>query len=211
MLVSLRDMIRSSITPSIAPWIAEALALEAAGMPEHSFSLTLHSPGDNAQTLFDIMRTDALWQDALEEPYSRGLLPRWRTPSEANIWANGSQRGHKCHFFDGFPRVMEDIMASRSIIRFENCVSEPWSADKLVEENKFYSSQARADAWEELEPQHVQTQEPLPRFIDIMTGHVRPLEEPCPNVHCPRNPDSPDDSWAYRFRRRTIADWPTRF
>ncbi|CAJ2506750.1 Uu.00g079360.m01.CDS01 [Anthostomella pinea] len=76
------------VTKSLVPWIAEALALEPAGMPKGSFQLVLD--GDPAPTrcsdMWQKLQYDAHWQAVEHQAWERGLVPG-RVPDGDNDYA----------------------------------------------------------------------------------------------------------------------------
>lgn len=95
-------------------WIDEALELRPAGMPADSFSLIFDAPPTDLQVVFDLLKRDALWQDALEECYIIKLVKR----QPDNAFENS--RTHYCHISDNFVRNMTELVEGpTSLIHFD--------------------------------------------------------------------------------------------
>ncbi|KAF2675670.1 hypothetical protein K458DRAFT_471229 [Lentithecium fluviatile CBS 122367] len=131
----------AQMSSTLATWIDEAVALQAAGMPAESFWLIFEAHPSDLQIAFDILKEDAGWQEALEACYDRGFVQR---PLE-NAYPN--ELAHRCHISDSFPRNMRAIFTgnSWSYIQMDVVKGDLWDIEPLVQRGRDWSIQK----WEE--------------------------------------------------------------
>ncbi|KAF2865357.1 hypothetical protein BDV95DRAFT_599820 [Massariosphaeria phaeospora] len=121
------------ITRLMGPWITEALALTSLGMPPESFTLVIDGEPilEKSSEVFGIVQRDAAWQAALDECYSRQLLPK---PS----WIE--RRLHPCYMFEGLPQALSDIVSGNSLVRCNFPTGELWTMETVLGEHEEWSS-----------------------------------------------------------------------
>ena len=80
---------------SFSIWIEEAMALYDNGMPPNSYDLVFDGGAvpDLSSQIFEIVKEDAAWQDALDEWYKRCSI----TPTFED------RREHPCYYSERFP------------------------------------------------------------------------------------------------------------
>ncbi|KAF2111942.1 hypothetical protein BDV96DRAFT_664958 [Lophiotrema nucula] len=110
------------ICNSLASWIDEALSLPLKGMPRDSFSLVFDGGPRTAQTVFDMVKQMAIFQDAREECFTRGLLH----------YTEGERR-REWYISEGFPAAISDIVKGTSFISFEDALTgRPWDVSDIL-------------------------------------------------------------------------------
>jgi len=156
---------RQLVTEAIVPWIDEALALPAAGMPSGAFSLIIDSTPDNVEKVVNIVRQDVAWQDALEHNFERNTLQQ-PVPHPDNEYAG--HRGYPLHFSDKFPCKVRDILQNKSCVSFNGATEECWDVQEVIEANQNCRTHAAwIQKWEQMQPRIVEPSPPLPTWEEI--------------------------------------------
>jgi hypothetical protein len=118
----------SRISRCLAPWLMEALALQDMGMPHGAFTLTLQcdSIPDKTREVFELVKSDAAWQRALEACWNdehvvvRLLGQCKRVPNTRSYIAFG------------FPEAIKGIVDGTSLVKLDFDLND--SCDVNVEE-----------------------------------------------------------------------------
>ncbi|KAF2113297.1 hypothetical protein BDV96DRAFT_648264 [Lophiotrema nucula] len=147
------------ISKAVCNWLSEALALEALGMPEHSFKLTLDGEPtpNNTTEVFRIVQRDAAFQAALDHCYVCGSLT-------APSWVE--RRLHFGYIFEHLPSSIEKLQKGESgyVVRCNFPLGSSLDFESLVEERKGWSIQEWKQDWKRHEPSNFQTEPPLPSW-----------------------------------------------
>jgi hypothetical protein len=150
----------------VADWIMEASILTSLGMPADSFSLILDgepTPNRSAQ-VFDIVQHDALWQTA----YSR-CVSGWSDPP---TWQRA--RNNEAYIMEGFPEALEAMVEGRSIVSCNFDIGTTQDPDRLVSQGRTWTLEEWSNNWRETAPMNLQTEAPLPAWLDILREDIIP-------------------------------------
>ncbi|KAK7710786.1 hypothetical protein SLS64_005691 [Diaporthe eres] len=161
------------ITDNLALWIMEAAALVPAGMPENSFTLVLDgAPGNDVllDVFMNYIQRDAAWQSAWEIASERATgKPETEEPETDDQFMH--LRGPRCYLYEGFPKVIRDIVNHRS--KVIQCTFNPgpqlWDPEAELEKYQPNS----AEIWDKLRHEHSgkfywRQIEPHERFADVV-------------------------------------------
>lgn len=171
----------AQVTKNVSGWVAEALALEDAGMPTASFTLVLDAepaPQLAAEVFQRIVRRDAAWQSAWEEYHKRregggeGLLP-WPV-RRSEIEVNQTGQSYSGYFFEDFPRALQDVAAGSSVVRCNFDVGEEWSVAEVSYAQSAWTPAEWTDGWYAHDPPTWEMVAPLPSWKALMQETVFP-------------------------------------
>lgn len=116
------SMVSASVSYFLGPWITEALALKAAGMPRGCFTLLLDGSWitERAPGMFDaILSHDVVWREArdrcLRQSNTHGLS--WFDQRQEKVDYRPGDGDFMGYIFQDFPRAMRDIAAGRSVVK----------------------------------------------------------------------------------------------
>jgi hypothetical protein len=165
------EMRAHTISHSVGPWIVEACALEAKGMPKGSFHLVLDGdpvPSHTA-TVFSALLRDVAYQRALHTAHSRGWI---RDP----ILYTHKHNNHL--HFTTLPDAVDEIVSGTSAV-----VSCNFEIEHVVEDEEYYLAQGAnwsEEKWDQSwdfgahQPSGFPTVAPLPPWKQLMQE-----EHPC--------------------------------
>jgi hypothetical protein len=158
----------------VAPWLAEAMDLFRAGMPEKSFSLVLdgNPAPQKSSEIFQKIQRDAAWQEAFDEACVRNLLP---TPSL------GQKRTERFYIPEDFPRILMAMTNNESFfIRCNFNIGSSWDIERIIDQNRNCSLSQWAENWEGDWETYERVKEPFPPFQSwrdfCIAEYVHPAE-----------------------------------
>jgi hypothetical protein len=152
------DCLRAEdITRSIAPWIMEALALPALGMPPNAFTLTLDGNPlpEKMSEIFEVVQADAVWQEVFEADCSKKQINWYKT------------RRNESYIMSGFPQAMRDITNGNSIVKCNFEIPESWGAGSIPEMGRRWSLGEWGEGSQVRTQQDYNTDPPLPNWLDL--------------------------------------------
>ncbi|KAK1974470.1 hypothetical protein LZ30DRAFT_607915 [Colletotrichum cereale] len=156
------------ITYNVGSWIAEALALIPAGMPESSYSLVLDGnpvPQLCTRIFQSVVQRDVAWQLAWTESLKQGRMP-------GVSWFHDPRHGG-CYFFEGLPQAVRDMSNGNSIVRCNFDPGEPRDVDALVYEHRNWTMATWNEKWPRHNPMGWDTEALLPSWMDLLRENVR--------------------------------------
>ncbi|TID07256.1 hypothetical protein CH35J_001192 [Colletotrichum higginsianum] len=163
----------------LALWIMEALALGPAGMPSGSFTLVLDGDGDTrcSEIFQTVVLRDAAWQEAMDECYSRGILPpqpwakRRQNPRSRGDGPGGvayEKAANHSYLYEGFPQAIRDIVNGTSVVRCNFDPGEYEDVEQLIETRKTWTLAEWKGKWYERVTKSFEPSPPLPSWKDIL-------------------------------------------
>ncbi|KAF6828674.1 hypothetical protein CMUS01_08485 [Colletotrichum musicola] len=167
------------ITRNVSCWIAEALALEATGMPPASFCLVLDAgpaPQLAADIFQQVVQRDAVWQLASEEYLKRreGFregLTSW--PVRRSDIAQAER--YRGFLYEDFPQALRDMAAGNSIVRCTFDVGgEEWNLGEISEAQRDWTPRQWDKGWFTHDPSAWEMVAPLPSWRTLMEETVFP-------------------------------------
>ncbi|KAJ0157998.1 hypothetical protein CTA2_12564 [Colletotrichum tanaceti] len=178
----------NQISGAVAMWTMEALTLGPAGMPSGSFTLVFDGDGDpQCSEIFQtIVLRDAAWQEAMDECYSRGILPpqpwakRRQNPRSRGSGPGGQAyetAANHSYLYEGFPQAIRDIVKGTSIVRCSFDSGEYEDVEQLIETRKTWTLAEWKGKWYERVTESFEPSPPLPSWKDILREF---LLEPSP-------------------------------
>ncbi|KAF2440054.1 hypothetical protein P171DRAFT_435873 [Karstenula rhodostoma CBS 690.94] len=178
-----------NITRAIAPWVAEAWALESHGMPPGSFHLAIDGGAakERAKEVFSIVIRDASYQLALEQLHRQGSIP---DPISCLENTSGFQ------LFKDFPQAIEalvrgknpnlscsfdlvDFVDPSAILRQgQNWTAEQWGDNWSTHTPETFETAPELPVWKKiLEKEHpVGDVLHMDADFDVATGRMRDSE-----------------------------------
>lgn len=153
-------MLPGCIVPAFGLWIREVLALPAAGMPTNSFSLVFegYPNPDQSIEVFEIVLRDIAWHSAVQRYCHEKSL----------TLAPSYLRSRRLFEFSSFPQAIKDIVENQSCISCDFPIGYSWDSDKIYLENKDLTEILDwSDRHDELEPEFLGTEPPLPSWINL--------------------------------------------
>ncbi|OBR10273.1 C6 transcription factor [Colletotrichum higginsianum IMI 349063] len=169
----------NEISGAVALWIMEALALGPAGMPSGSFTLVLDGDGDTrcSEIFQTVVLRDAAWQEAMDECYSRGILPpqpwakRRQNPRSRGDGPGGvayEKAANHSYLYEGFPQAIRDIVNGTSVVRCNFDPGEYEDVEQLIETRKTWTLAEWKGKWYERVTKSFEPSPPLPSWKDIL-------------------------------------------
>ena len=144
------------------------------GMPPNSYTLVFDGNPlpDLSSQIFEIVREEAAWQDALDE---------WRKLHQI-VPTFEERRQHACYHSERFPYAVRDIVRGKSLIRCNFAIDGqggPWNAKEVLAMNRgLMTAEEWEDKWEEQRlALTFQTTAPLPTWIELRLSRLLPEEE----------------------------------
>ncbi|KAI8203247.1 hypothetical protein K4K52_005646 [Colletotrichum sp. SAR 10_76] len=201
------DLISHQITKNLAPWIMEASALRAAGMPDDSFSILLESGGapELCTSIFEsVVHRDVAWQEAwmkcAEEDgtlslswfdrriqsyvaYQQGvshvapISPRLMQALSNHWMFTTLDHGFAGYFFEGLPQAVRDIVEGRSTVSCDFDVGTPLDHEPIFDLHKAWNERKWALEWPSHSPAIWRTVSPLPDWAVIVRDNIIRPEE----------------------------------
>ncbi|KAI4636994.1 hypothetical protein J4E93_010785 [Alternaria ventricosa] len=147
-------LLSKHISKALGAWMAETMALPSLGMPEGSYRLVF----DGAPTLqhtsdvFKVVQRDIAWQSALDEAYSRGLLP-------APSWLE--RRLRVGYLYEGLPNFVQKLSDEESLITCNFDPGLPFDVAEMLEEHRTWTMSDWTRNWDTHEPREYETEAPL--------------------------------------------------
>ncbi|KAI4665269.1 uncharacterized protein J4E78_002729 [Alternaria triticimaculans] len=145
------------ISKALGSWMAEMMALPSLGMPDGSYRLVLDGEptGDHTSDVFKAVQRDIAWQSALDEAYSRGLLP---TPS----WLE--RRLRVGYLYEGLPDIVGTMSDPQSLITCNFDPGSPLVVADMLKERRTWTPLEWAENWDTHEPGEYQTEAPMAQW-----------------------------------------------
>ncbi|KAF4868644.1 hypothetical protein CGCSCA1_v012163 [Colletotrichum siamense] len=167
----------------VAIWAQEALELEHAGMPPGSFTLTIDGDSSCAEIFREVVQRDAVWQQAVDICFERGILPplRWdvrrrdardHKRTHFGLREDPEQPGssdNSWYVREGFPQAIHAIVAGTSVVKCNFWVGDAWDVEQLVEENKGWTMLQWKTGWHsQFTTRQFEPDPPSPSWIQLL-------------------------------------------
>jgi len=134
------NVMATTSSQTIAPWLMEAIALRKFGMPLHAFKLTFIGDTNptRATQILNVALKDAAWQAALE---------RCTSTNPGGLLHPAIIRTSPTFIMAGFPRAMQDVANGTSMVRCNFPIGSLPDENEVPEEHLHWALDDWGSEW----------------------------------------------------------------